>query len=420
MGSVNKTVSNRSSREVQEYQFKPFVLKQHYPNTPEELNPKGRSGHRIVSDDTFLYSFGGFNPNLEDDDRNNDTGLDMKLFKELWRFNYATGEWRKMVEYGETMPKELASNALLLNGNMLIVHGGTGVPFGFTCSNKTYICNLKRDKSLKMLKTGGSRPTPQYGQSMVIVGHKLYVIGGTSGFEYSSDIHCLNLKTNIWEATYICKGKDAMEPKGRYRHEIAFYNSRIIVFGGGTVDQAFGFKKLPAFNLETNEWEILMALPDPNMSGNGESTGYPLPRRCHGSVQVPEDENQDPEFIICGGYDGKDIFSDIWKINLRTLQWTCFTEELKYPLYFHATSLNPCGQMFIFGGICQIFNEDVDVDSDNITYRTNDIYSIWVKVPKLSEMCWDALLFYNPNLSKYPKSKLLKSGIPSDFVNRIS
>lgn len=173
-----------------------------------------------------------------------------------------------------------------------------------------------------------------------------------------------------------------------------------------------------AFNIETNEWEVLSTLPDPEMIGDDEHDGYPLPRRCHGSVQVPEDENQDPEFIICGGYDGKEIFSDIWKLNLKSLQWTCFPEELSNPLYFHATSLSPCGQMFIFGGICEIFNDESD--NDNVTIRTNEIFSIWIKIPKLSEICWDAMLYYNPNLTKYSKSRLLKSGVPLDFVDRIA
>lgn len=240
MGSVNKPLSNESCSDEEIYKFKPFVLKQHKPKTPEELNPKGRSGHRIVSDDTYLYSFGGFNPNLDDDDSaDNDN---MKLFKEIWRFNFATNEWYKMAKFEKTMPRELASNALLLSGNMLIVHGGTGVPFGLTCCNKTYLCNLKRDKKLTLLKTTGSIPPPQYGQSMVIDKHKLYVVGGTSGFEYSSDVHCLDLVTNVWESVYITKGRNTLEPEGRYRHEVAFYNSKIIVFGGGTVDKAFGFK----------------------------------------------------------------------------------------------------------------------------------------------------------------------------------
>ena len=38
-----------------------------------------------------------------------------------------------------------------------------------------------------------------YGQATVIHDGKLYTVGGTSGFMYFMDIHCLDLKTRIWE-----------------------------------------------------------------------------------------------------------------------------------------------------------------------------------------------------------------------------
>lgn len=173
---------------------------------------------------------------------------------------------------------------------------------------------------------------------------------------------------------------------------------------------------LPAYNLKKNEWEILTTFGNPD-DVNSDSThqGFPAPRRCHGSVQMLEEDGQDSEFIICGGYNGVKIFSDIWKLNLRTLQWTKWKEELKYPLNFHSASLSPCGQMFIFGGICEIFNEDEHV----LTFRTNEIFSSWVKIPKLSEICWEALLYYAPKLTTLPKSQLISYGVPIQFVERI-
>ncbi|KAK6644487.1 hypothetical protein RUM43_000754 [Polyplax serrata] len=401
---------------MKQYKFQPCVLQRLEPNNKNCQLPKGRSGHRIVSDNSYVYSFGGFNPFLDDDQHpNNDIFSEMKLFKELWRFNIACNEWEKLAHYTVSLPKELASNAVIMRGNTLIVHGGTGVPFGYNCSNKTYITNLKENKSLQLLETKGDHPPPQYGQAMVLDGQNLYVVGGTSGFEYSANIHCLDLKTKIWSPVYIKKGISLNEPLGRYRHEIAFYNSKIIIFGGGTVQNVFELQHLPAYNLVKNEWEVLTTKGDPNDdSTDNNHQGFPAPRRCHGSVQTQGD-GQDPEFIICGGYNGEKIFSDIWTLNLRTLQWTKWKEELKYPLNFHSTSLSPCGKMFIFGGICEIFNEEQHV----LTFRTNAIFSTWVKIPKLSEMCWEALLFYAPHLTSLPRSQLLSYGVPLQFVERM-
>lgn len=225
---------------MKEYKFQPYVLKRLEQNNKNGQIPRGRSGHRIVSDNSYVYSFGGFNPFL-DDYRNpiNNIFSEMKLFKELWRFNIACNEWEKLSHYSPSLPRELASNAAIMKGNTLIVHGGTGVPFGFICSNQTFITNLKENKCLKLLETKGEPPPPQYGQAMVLDGQNLYVVGGTSGFGYSCNIYSLNLKSKVWTPVYISKGNSRNEPLGRYRHEIAIYNSRIIVFGGGTIHDVF-------------------------------------------------------------------------------------------------------------------------------------------------------------------------------------
>lgn len=40
-----------------------------------------------------------------------------------------------------------------------------------------------------MLETTGNKPVPQYGQSIMLKNRFLYVIGGTTGFDYSCDIY---------------------------------------------------------------------------------------------------------------------------------------------------------------------------------------------------------------------------------------
>lgn len=213
--------------------------------------PKPRSGHRIVCDESCMYSFGGYNPTLSDADQADLVSANghgpfwsesIPLFKELWKFNISTRTWKRMDV--EEMPDILASNAALLSGHVLIVYGGTGVPFGSNCSKDLYICNLNSgsDKlKFDLITTTGNCPLPQYGQAIVLVGHHLYTLGGTTGFEYSCDVHRLNLKTGQWEAVYTCKGTDN-EPPGRYRHEVAFDGDRIYVLGGGTSTESYDFQ----------------------------------------------------------------------------------------------------------------------------------------------------------------------------------
>lgn len=83
--------------------------------------PRPRSGHRIVCNDSDLYCFGGFNPNIGERNRNVGNRTQY-LFQELWKFDLFTKKWS--IVYSSTMegmPEELASNAVILKNNMLIV-----------------------------------------------------------------------------------------------------------------------------------------------------------------------------------------------------------------------------------------------------------------------------------------------------------
>ena len=45
-----------------------------------------------------------------------------------------------------------------------------------------------------------------------------------------------------------------MEPRPRYRHELAVYGDLMYVFGGGTSFISYLFDFLPAYNIRTGKW----------------------------------------------------------------------------------------------------------------------------------------------------------------------
>lgn len=395
------------------YTFKPFVFMNHKAKSCEK--PKARSGHRIVCDEYNLYSYGGFNPSITNDDpdmQNDHTWTESRpLFKELWKFSLATQQWKRLPGR-ERMPNELASNAVVLKGNTLLVYGGTGVPFGESCSNQLYSCNIN-DGEMLIVNATGDFPEPQYGQAVICDGPFLYTVGGTSGYEYTCDIHRFDLRTKLWEAVYICAGRDPHEPKGRYRHELAFDGKRIYVLGGGTAMEAYGFVEIPAYDLKTNRWMTLNTLGDPNSrNDNDQSTNeVPRPRRCHGSVQYTDENTGVTTVVISGGYNGSQVFNDIWKLDLKLLQWTRLNQcKLPRPVYFHSTALTPVGRMYAFGGIIRKRDE---------AERTDAVLSVWLTIPKLSEICWEAINYYYPNLQYHTTDDLLRVGIPMKYVRRL-
>lgn len=167
---------------------------------------------------------------------------------------------------------------------------------------------------------------------------------------------------------------------------------------------AFDFEKIPVFDIEKKEWTSVKTYPD----RKGKEDGYPEARRCHGAVQV--EVNGNVQVFISGGFDGIVFFDDLWKLDLGTRTWTLIdTCKLPFPTYFHSSAVTPEGKMFVFGGIFM----------DDEVKRNNMVHSTWLCIPKLSEMCWEALLHYKPELVECPREKLLNDGLPRHFVNRL-
>uniref|UniRef100_A0A8B9TIR0 Kelch domain containing 10 n=1 Tax=Anas platyrhynchos TaxID=8839 RepID=A0A8B9TIR0_ANAPL len=201
-------------------------------------------------DNANLYVFGGYNPDY--DESGGPENEDYPLFRELWRYNFATDTWHQMGTEGY-MPRELASMSLVLHGNNLLVFGGTGIPFGESNGNDVHVCNVKY-KRWALLSCRGKKPNRIYGQAMAIINGSLYVFGGTTGYIYSTDLHKLDLNTREW-IQLKPNNMSCDMPEERYRHEIAHDGQRIYILGGGTSWTAYSLDKIHAYNLETNTWE---------------------------------------------------------------------------------------------------------------------------------------------------------------------
>nr|XP_054487080.1 kelch domain-containing protein 10 isoform X1 [Agelaius phoeniceus] len=244
------------------------------PPAPGHRCPPARSGHRCVADSSNLYVFGGYNPDY--DESGGPENEDYPLFRELWRYNFATDTWHQMGTEGY-MPRELASMSLVLHGNNLLVFGGTGIPFGESNGNDVHVCNVKY-KRWALLSCRGKKPNRIYGQAMAIINGCLYVFGGTTGYIYSTDLHKLDLNTREW-IQLKPNNMSCDMPEERYRHEIAHDGQRIYILGGGTSWTAYSLDKIHAYNLETNTWEEITTKPH-------EKVGFPAARRCHSCVQI--------------------------------------------------------------------------------------------------------------------------------------
>lgn len=207
-----------------------------------------------------------------------------------------------------------------------------------------------------------------------------------------------------WEPVYVGTGQDD-EPLGRYRHEVACVDNKLYIIGGGTGDWAFELMELPVYDLKTNSWTIQTPKVDDTLK-NGQA---PLPRKCHSAVQI--DTPNGVQVFVAGGSDGQSVFDDVWRLNVNDLQWHLMQKTvLPRQLYFHASTVTSYGCMYVFGGI---------EPKEDIACRNNCLYKVWLCIPKLSEICWEALLSMHPNLYELDRGTLLNLGIPVHLADRL-
>ncbi|CAG0901795.1 unnamed protein product, partial [Darwinula stevensoni] len=187
-------------------------------------------------------------------------------------------------------------------------------------------------------------------------------------------------------------------------HGVIFHNNTLVVFNQGTNENEIDFVTLQAYDLEKTAWREIATQGDVECGG----TFPPLrwsPSICHVGQFV----------YICGGLEpgspsDETRSSDLWQLDLLTFRWKKIPTSLPHSPSSHSVDVTPEGKMYLFGGaICSM--------SHNKT--VNSLYSIWLKIPCLKEMCWEAVLHYAPWLDEVPLKTLIKAGIPRDLANHI-
>lgn len=148
-----------------------------------------------------------------------------------------------------------------------------------------------------------------------------------------------------------------------------------------------------------------------------------------------------PEVFICGGYNGEQILSDLWKINLQTFQWTKLPAVMPEPAYFHCAAVTPVSKSS-FTHICTfnrfpqkvkkvLYSVTVSVPQAGCMYvhggvvnmsgnrRTGSLYKVWLVVPSLLELTWEKLLKSFPHLAQLSTLQLLSLGLTHSLIQRL-
>ncbi|XP_057321439.1 kelch domain-containing protein 10 homolog [Microplitis mediator] len=405
------------------YAFKPHVL------TARSLysitKPEGRLDVILCCDGKNLYF-------------NSMSGIDSDFHK-IWKYNLAGQQWRLLSSIRHLKNKHDSHDVLIgtaFESKYLVIctlqrYYTRHTPFIHTPARRTchlYVCDLNSKSSL-VRKTGRQVPNHSLRHNFIRHGKYLYTIGIQRDFYKTFlDVYKLNMENDIWEVVYICQGLDANEPVNGSDHTLVYSNNMIYIFGDGnrsTGGRLSSFTKISAFDLEESCWKIIDTYGDEN-----HTPQYPTDRQVFGVTSYTDPDSGDINVIISGGADFKfnindelifndsdyDEFYDVWRLNLTNLKWTClerFGTVLPSHIEDLSITISPAGKLFIY-------DENIFEPTEEQKTGIPALHSTWLRIPKLTDICWEAVFHYFPNLKSMTDEEIISLGIPlQSFKSRI-
>ncbi|KII65773.1 Kelch domain-containing protein 10 [Thelohanellus kitauei] len=306
--------------------------------------PHPRTGHSLVTVHDSLILYGGFDYN---------TGLE---YDDLWKYNYVGGIWKNYRKPQE-MTNATIMSSICVVGDFIYIFGGSGFPLGDRMSNFLVSFNVKNQTWQKLPQLNNNDqniPPVMYGSSMVHFNGSLYLFGGYDGYEFLNSMFKFCLETQEWSRV----PQDGEIPPPDYRVFGTVFQNQYYCFGGiGSYDSK-RFEDVKVFDFSTNTWIIKKAT-----SKVGQ---YPCER-----IQESFSFSADYGYLT-GGLSEYRYLDDIWKIDLRTLEWEKFEENLGAGRYYHATSIVDNDLLYSFGGVCQ--NVDVKNELKRFILRPLSLY----------------------------------------------
>ncbi|KAI6183625.1 hypothetical protein M3Y97_00508500 [Aphelenchoides bicaudatus] len=363
-----------TERELKNY-AEPTIIRRNVPKDPSKARgvssgPNKRSGHRVFVNDDYLYVVGGFNSGIA-------VGTGSSTFKDVWKLNLLTNQWSMLKLIGH-FDDTMASFSLVFvpEFDRFYVYGGTGFPFAENVSASLYECQIVDDETCRInkLEITGEEPPRLYGQSMVYqLNYKneisLYVIGGTQGFVYQTDVYEFHIdKSNKVECR---KLGDSANEEGRYRHESFIYKNEIYSIGGANDQTYIPMETITVFDLNEKKYYLKVTLPNDREQFPEVRKGHSLVRYgskifIFGGLHFPNEENN-PENIL----------KDIWMLDLEEFRWTKLKTELPQKVFFHSADISSIGQICSYGGCVSAQPEPV---------RTKNVTTFFIDAPTLSYM----------------------------------
>ncbi|KAL2269066.1 hypothetical protein VTJ83DRAFT_3912 [Remersonia thermophila] len=274
-----------------------------YPLATTAEGPGARVGHASLLVGNAFIVFGG-DTKIEETDVLDET---------LYLLNTSTRQWSRALPAGPR-PTGRYGHTLNILGSKLYVFGGQveGYFMNDLCAFDLNQLQMPNNR-WEILTPGSDGSTPPQGRlpaartnhTMVTFNDKLYLFGGTNGFQWFNDVWSYDPVTNAW-TQLDCIG---YIPSPREGHAAALVDDVMYVFGGRKEDGS-DLGDLAAFRITTRRWYTFQ-----NMGPS------PSPRSGHSMTSVGK------TIVVLGG----EPSSAATAVNDLALVYCLDTTKIRYP-----------------------------------------------------------------------------------------
>ncbi|KAI1494588.1 hypothetical protein F5X96DRAFT_665681 [Biscogniauxia mediterranea] len=273
-----------------------------YPTATTAEGPGPRVGHAALLVGNAFIVYGG------------DTKIDETdvLDETLYLLNTSTRQWSRALPAGPR-PSGRYGHSLNIIGSKIYIFGGQVEGYFMNDLaafdlNQLQMPNNRWEVLIENTEAGASQgkvPPARTNHSMVTYGDKIYLFGGTNGFQWFNDVWCYDPTINKW-AQLDCIG---YIPVPREGHAAALIDDVMYVFGGRTEEGA-DLGDLAAFRISSRRWYTFQ-----NMGPS------PSPRSGHSMTAVGK------SIVVVGG----EPSSAASQVNDLSLVYVLDTSKIRYP-----------------------------------------------------------------------------------------
>lgn len=239
-----------------------------YPLATTAEGPGPRVGHASLLVGNAFIVYGG-DTKMDDSDVLDET---------LYLLNTSTRQWSRAVPAGPR-PSGRYGHSLNILGSKIYVFGGQVegyfmndlVAFDL---NQLQVPTNRWEMLIRNSDEGGPPagevPPARTNHSVVTFNEKLYLFGGTNGFQWFNDVWCYDPLSNSW-SSLDCIG---YIPAPREGHAAAIVDDVMYIFGGRTEEGA-DLGDLAAFRISSRRWYTFQNMgPSPSPRSGHSMTAY--------------------------------------------------------------------------------------------------------------------------------------------------